>query len=140
VDETPPTIDEINQSLYGNQGKKKHNAHPRSEESKRTADGIVFDSIPEMERWQALSAMQRRGLISKLQYQPLFNLIVNGVHICKYSPDFTYLDERQKVVTEDVKGFKKSKKTGKMLPRVNREFHIKVKLMKALFDLDVIVV
>ena len=113
----------------------------RSAPELRTMDGIVFDSIAEMKRFSDLKFLQRSGDIRDLQYQPKFDIKVNDMHICYYSPDATYIRvSTNQVVVEDVKGFKKSKKTGKMLPRVNREFGIKVKLMQAVFGLKVEVV
>lgn len=113
----------------------------RTSPDKRTMDGIVFDSITEMKRYADLKLLQRAGEIRELQYQPKFDIKVREFHICYYSPDFTYIYEHSNaVVVEDVKGWKVSKKTGKMLPRVNREFGIKVKLMQAVFGLKVEVV
>lgn len=112
----------------------------RSSPDKRTQDGIVFDSIAEMKRYSDLKLLLRSGAISRLQYQPKFDLRVGDAHIAYYSPDFTYLDTNGVPIVEDVKGWKVSKKTGKMLPRVNREFGLKVRLMKACFGLDVICV
>lgn len=103
----------------------------------RTADGIVFDSALECRHYHQLKALQHAGRISKLQCQPKFVIFVNGVRICSYSPDFTYLDDKQAVRVEDVKAWTRSAKTGKMLPRVNREFGIKVKLMLAVFGITV---
>ena len=115
--------------------------YQKSDPSKRTADGIVFDSIAEMERCEGLKLLQRDGIIREVRYQTHYDLVVNDLKICTYTADFTYIDAAtNQVHVEDVKGFKRSKKTGKMLPRVNREFGIKKKLMKALFDIDVEVV
>ena len=104
-------------------------------------DGVCFDSIAEMTRYGELKMMQRAGEIRELKCQTKFDIKVNDFHICYYSADFTYLrNGSNSVVVEDSKGFKKSKKTGKMLPRVNREFGIKVKLMQAVFGLTVEIV
>ena len=113
----------------------------RSDKSRRMCDGIVFQSIAEMERYLYLRQLQRDKVISKLQYEPTFHCEVNGQWICSYSPDFSYIEvETGKLQIEDVKGFKRSEKTGKLLPRVNREFGIKKRLMKAIFGLDVEIV
>lgn len=104
----------------------------------RTMDGIEFDSLLEMHHYANLKILQRAGKIEKLQHEPLFRCIVNDVQICTYRPDFTYLDaQTQALHVEDVKGWRKSKKTGKLLPRVNREFGMKVKLMRACFGITV---
>lgn len=104
---------------------------------KVTIDNIVFDSVHESTVYGDLKLQVRSGLISKLQVHPQFKLIVNGVAIGKYTPDFTYHDRQDRVHVIDAKGFKKSKKTGKLLPRVDRDFSLKKKLMLALFALEV---
>lgn len=103
-------------------------------------DGIVFDSAHESEVYLALKLQQRSGLISKLQCHPKFVFEVNGVRICSYKPDFTYIDKENKVRVVDAKGFKKSKKTGKLLPRVDRDFHIRRKFLLAQFGIEVEIV
>ena len=100
-------------------------------------DGLVFDSAPELSRYIELKMLQRVGEISKLQCHPTFRLIVNEQEICKYTPDFQYIDRANACVVEDVKAWRRSPKTGKLLPLVNREFGIKVKLMKACFGIEV---
>lgn len=103
-------------------------------------DGIVFDSLTEHARYRDLKLLQRSGDISKLQVHPTFKFVVAGMEVGKYTPDFSYQRNDGKHVIEDAKGFKKSKKTGRLLPRVDREFGLKRKLMKALFALDVEIV
>jgi len=100
-------------------------------------DGILFRSDLEVNHYLGLKALQQVGRISKLQYEPKFVFIVNGVTVGSYKPDFTYLDAQGKVHVDDVKGWKKSKKTGKMLPRVDRGFRVTRNLMKACFGLEV---
>lgn len=100
-------------------------------------DGIVFDSVHESEVYLDLKMQQRAGLISKLQCHPKFVFEVNGVRICSFTPDFTYIDKDNKVRVVDAKGFSRSKKTGKLLPRVDREFGIKSRLLKAQFGLEI---
>lgn len=103
-------------------------------------DGIVFDSMTEHKRYRELKLLVRSGEISKLQVHPVFIFIVSDVRVGKYKPDFAYHDRNGGLHIEDAKGFKKSKKTGKLLPRVDREFGLKKKLMLALFGLDVEIV
>ncbi len=104
---------------------------------KKELDGIVFDSKHEAEVYMQLKLEQRAGAIAKLQCHPTFKFFVNGVLIGKYTPDFTFHDETDMLRVVDAKGFKKSKKTGKLLPRVDREFGMKCKLMLACFGLTV---
>lgn len=108
---------------------------------KTTVDGIVFDSMTEARRYVELKLLIRAGEIEKLQCHPKFEIEVNGVRICAYTPDFSYIEMKtKKPHIEDVKGFKRSQKTGKLLPRVDREFGVKRKLMLAVFGLDVEIV
>lgn len=72
-----------------------------------TADGEKFDSKAERARWGVLLLMQARGEIERLERQPVYELVVNGVKVGRYVGDFRYFDVRAKrFVTEDVKGVK----------------------------------
>ena len=71
-----------------------------------------FDSKAEMNRWNILTLMEKKGEISELRRQVPFVLIpaqrVDGKCVeraCKYIADFTYI-ENGKMVVEDTKGFK----------------------------------
>ena len=112
----------------------------RVQARKASDDGITFDSLAEHRRYLELKTLQQGHVISKLQAHPQFTFVVNNLPIAKYTPDFSYHDAEGKLVVEDVKGFKKSKKTGRLLPRVDREFGIKKKLMLACFGITVEVV
>lgn len=68
------------------------------------ADGIRFSSKAEARRYIELRSLLNAGLISHLELQPRFPLIVNGAVICVYVGDFRFI-ENGKSVTEDVKGF-----------------------------------
>lgn len=104
---------------------------------KTEIDGHIFDSKHEAQVCSELMLLQKAGEISKLQFHPTFVLVVNQEPICKYTPDATYHDKDDRLHVIDAKGFKRSRKTGKMLPRVDREFHMKRKLMRACFGLEV---
>lgn len=69
---------------------------------KTVVDGITFDSKREAARYQELKLLERGGLISKLELQPKFPLIVGGKKVCTYIGDFRYLENGHDVV-EDVK-------------------------------------
>lgn len=69
--------------------------------------GIRFASKREAARYGELKNLERAGIITHLELQPRFPLIVNGAVVCTYVGDFRYL-EGGKSVTEDVKGFKTS--------------------------------
>ncbi len=77
----------------------------RSAPERRTsADGIVFDSLSELKRWDELRLLERAGEIRELRRQVRFPLEINGRPIlirsprymagrrCSYAPDFTYYD------------------------------------------------
>lgn len=68
---------------------------------KTIVDGIQFDSLKEARRYGNLKLMQKAGLISELELQPEFEIVIR----CKYRADFTY-KENGKAIVEDVKGHK----------------------------------
>jgi hypothetical protein len=89
---------------------------------KTVVDGLTFDSAKEARRWSELRLLERAGQITDLVRQEPIRLEVNGKLVCKFIPDFCYVENGQKVV-EDVK----SPATRK-LPA----YRIKVKLLEAL--------
>lgn len=58
----------------------------------RTADGILFDSKAECERYKELILLQRAGQIRNLQVHPEYLIIwpATGKKICKVKLDFLY--------------------------------------------------
>lgn len=94
---------------------------------RRTADGILFASRAEMRRYEELRLLERGGEIDHLELQPRFPLVVNGVTVGTYVADFRYRDGRTGLVcVTDVKGVR------------TPLFRLKVKLVKALYGIDVI--
>ena len=89
---------------------------------------ISFDSRKEASHWQLLKLRERAKEISDLQRQVRFKLIVEGVLICTYVSDFSYVENESAVIV-DVK----SEFTRK-LP----VYRIKKKLMKAVWKIDVV--
>ena len=79
--------------------------------TKTVIDGITFDSKKEADRYAELKLLQKAGQISELILQPEYTLqpqfVRDGKKIqpIKYRGDFAYI-EGDKVVVEDVKGFK----------------------------------
>lgn len=68
------------------------------------ASGRTFDSKREYTRWLQLSLLQKAGAISELEHHPpAIELVVNGVLVCKYEPDFVYRERGERVI-EDTKG------------------------------------
>ena len=93
--------------------------------NKRTEiDGITFASRREANRYAELKLLERAGEIHGLTLQPAYDLIVDGVKICRYVADFRYFENKQ-IVVEDAKGFK------------TRDYRIKKKLMKAIFGIEI---
>ena len=80
---------------------------------KTTFDGIKFDSIKEMNRYKELRLLEKGGAIKDLELQPEFLLIPTLRYKDKktdrktvYKADFKYIDNKGKIIVEDVKGFK----------------------------------
>ena len=99
---------------------------------KVVADGITFDSCKEWLRYTELQLALKSGLIDKLEVHPKFKLVVNGMKVCNFVADFSYLqvspsDGSNKVIVEDVKS----------KPTMTPVYRIKKKLVKALFGIDV---
>ena len=89
-------------------------------------DGIRFVSKMEGRRYVQLRDMQRAGIIRNLQLHTQYKLVVNGVLICRYRPDFEY-DEAATGdhIVEDVKGYR------------NHIYAMKAQLMKACHGITV---
>ena len=75
---------------------------------KTVVDNITFDSKKEAARYKELKLLEKVGEIKDLELQPGFQLFAkSGDKVCKYYPDFMYLEKGEKIVTvEDVKGKK----------------------------------
>jgi hypothetical protein len=71
-----------------------------------TTGGKTFASKKEAARYQNLQFQQRAGEITELKTQVPFKIEINGVLVCKYVADFTYINKAGKTVVEDVKGVK----------------------------------
>jgi aldehyde:ferredoxin oxidoreductase len=100
----------------------------RSVKAEATIEGqrVVFDSQRELYYWETLRFSQHGGAITLLARQQPFELWVNGVHVCSYVADFTYLDladGRMRVI--DVKGFK------------TRSYRLKKKLFEAVTGYEI---
>jgi hypothetical protein len=72
----------------------------------RTMDGVVFASKREMMRYSELKMLERCHIISNLEMQPKFPIVLNGVHVCNYIADFRYLTQNDKTIVEDSKGMR----------------------------------
>ena len=87
--------------------------------------GIEFDSIGEKDRFLILLNAQNSGIITNLEMQKQFSLDINGVHIGKYTADFSYY-KNGKLIVEDFKG--------KM---ISRDFPLRKKLMLAIHGIEI---
>ena len=104
--------------------------HDAQGKEARIADGILFDSKRECQRYCTLRTLEKVGKIQWLRMQVEFVLNVNGIRVGKYICDFMYFDcESGKTIVEDVK----TKAT------ITPAAKIKLQLMKALYDIDVLI-
>lgn len=90
-------------------------------------EGIRFASKKEAKRWQELNLLVKAKIISELERQVTYKIIVNGELICKYILDFKYLNmDNGEFVHEDSKGFR------------TKEYNLKKKLMKAIYGISIL--
>jgi len=101
--------------------------HMKYKNVKTTVDGIAFDSQKEAKRFGDLKLMQKAGEISDLTLQPKFDIVINGVKVCSYVADFSYIENGVKVV-EDVKS-----EVTRKLPT----YRLKNKLMRAVHGIAI---
>ena len=87
-------------------------------------DEIRFASKREATRYQDLKVMEQLGLISGLELQPAYPIIVDRMKVCTYKADFRYI-ENGALVVEDAKGMK------------TPVYRLKKKLMKALYGIEI---
>lgn len=91
-------------------------------------NGITFDSEGEAERWPVLLEQQRLGLISNLERQKTIPAVINGKVVFRYKCDFRYMRGGKRVV-EDYKS-----EFTRRLP----DYRIKVKVLRALYNLEIV--
>lgn len=84
-------------------------------------DNIKFPSKLEARVYQGLKYMLGAGEISELDRQVRFPLVVNGIKICTFVPDFIYTDKAKKRVVLEAKGME------------TPSYKIKAKLFQALY-------
>lgn len=95
---------------------------------KTTIDGITFDSKAEAAHYAKLRLQEKAKLISHLEIHPSWKFVINGHKIGKYTADFSFRDGDHQLHVQDVKGVKA------------RDFTLRCKLMRALYNIDVEVV
>jgi len=86
-----------------------------------------FASRAEAKRFAELRLQERSGLITKLQVQVSYPVVINSIPITKYIADFTYLRYGHRII-EDVKG------DVKYLTDV---FKLKKKLVEAIYTVEI---
>lgn len=86
---------------------------------------VIYDSRKEARVGQQLHYRQAAGQINELKRQVAFKFELNGILICKYIVDFTYM-ENGKLIVVDVKGYQ------------TREYKIKRKMMLAFHGIKII--
>jgi hypothetical protein len=90
--------------------------------------GITFHSKGEANRYDDLRLMELAGEITNLEYEPeSYPLVVNGVKVTSYRPDYRYI-ENGVLVVEDFK----SSATARA-----RDWPIRKKLMLAIYGIEV---
>lgn len=92
--------------------------------------GEQFDSGKEAQRYEDLLLLERAGKITQLRHHVRYPLEVNGIPICEYELDFSYVDEGGVRHYEDVK----SRAT------ITPLFKLKQRLMAALHGITVEVI
>jgi len=89
--------------------------------------GQEFDSKKEARRFAWLEQEERLGNIQKLEVQPRFDIIMNGIKVAFYKADFSYIRDGKEII-EDVK----SEITAK-----NPTYRLKKKLVEAQYGITI---
>ena len=87
-------------------------------------DGHRFASLAEARRYMDLKRLQDAGEISQLRLQPRYPIVINGIPVCVYVADFSYIGSTG-IVVEDVKGVRTA------------VYRLKNKLMRAVHGIDI---
>lgn len=97
-----------------------------------TPDGY-FHSKGEYARWKYLLQRRMAGEIQDLSRQAKYELKIDNLLICTYTVDYIYFDRlRNEWVVEDYKPWHDAKNM-----RMKEVVQMKVRLMKALLNIDV---
>lgn len=96
---------------------------------KVVVNGIEFDSKKEARVYGDLMLREKAGEISGLELQKEYPLEVNGILVCKYVADFVYRAAGGAKIVVDVKS---------AITRKNRAYRIKVKLMRAVYGIEIV--
>lgn len=88
-------------------------------------DDILFDSKLEAKRYLELKQLLNLGVIKNLVTHKKFPLVVNDITIGSYEADFVYEKDGVEII-EDTKGV------------LTKEYRLKKKLMKAIYNKDIL--
>ena len=112
---------------------KKRGRFPVADKTRRTEDGHVFDSLAEKARYTQLKLMTRAGLIvSAIEVQPSWEIMINGQRLCVYTADFAYECKDRGPVIEDVKTSGTQKDTAYRLRKRAAELQYGIKVTEVL--------
>jgi len=102
---------------------------PKYGANKTVVENITFDSAREAERYRELVMLEAAKKITDLRTKCeacVFDLVVNGVKVSRFTADFTYR-ENGELVVEDLKS----------APTKTRAYVMRRKLMKACHGIDI---
>ena len=91
-------------------------------------NGLVFASRKEAKTYLDLVSRSNAGLITDLELQPRYPMVVNETKVCTYVADFRYIEDGR-VVVADVKS---------PATRKNPVYRLKKKLMRALYNIEIL--
>lgn len=78
--------------------------HTPEAKARRTCDGILFGSLPEMSRYRDyLKPLLKAGHIIDLEFQPRFYLDVFDFRLGFYTADFQYKTTSGQLIVEEIK-------------------------------------
>jgi len=101
--------------------------------TKKSVDGLSFDSTKEAEYYTQLKLLKKSKEITKFERQVKMPIEVNGVHIAYYVLDFKVYYPDGNIRYVDVKG--KDKKSGKWI--TTDVFKLKKKLVEAIYKIKI---
>ena len=99
----------------------------RCVECKTRQDFYYFPSRAEAKRFAELRLQECSGMITQLQTQVVYPIVINSVRVTKYIADFVYMRNGRRVV-EDVKG---------NIKFVTDVFKLKQKLIGAIYGVQI---
>lgn len=88
--------------------------------------GIKFDSLKECARYKNLLILKKAGNVVKIELQPRYDIIVNGIFCGFYKADFKVYYSDGRIDVEDVKGMRTT------------VYSLKKKIIEALYSIKII--